>query len=98
MHQLKLLPQAQLDLEDVEFDGALKFGHFQAIKYRDGLRRLFVNLAYFPGMGTDLELSERPNWLKFPYGKHVVIYSIEPPDIVLIRRIVSTRTNWQNYI
>lgn len=97
MYRVKTSPLADLDLEHIEFDGAVQFGHAQAMKYLDGLDRLFGNLAHFPMLGSDLQSARHPGWRKFPYGCHIVIYSVAGSDVI-IRRVLSARMNWMDHL
>lgn len=60
------------------------------MQYADGLRRQFDLLATYPFIGRPV--LERPTFLRFGYGSHIVIYSVEQ-DRIVIRRVLHASTD-----
>lgn len=60
----------------------MDFGEIQALKYQDSFKRTFELLAYMPTIGRKSG-RDRKDEYKFPLGKHVIYYRIEPSEIVI---------------
>ncbi|MEG8039744.1 type II toxin-antitoxin system RelE/ParE family toxin [Sphingomonas sp. LR60] len=70
-----------------------KFGREQAERYADQLDRAFVFLGDHPRAGRQRpEL--RANVRSYPTGSHLILYTVDPDDNVLILRIRHGREDW----
>lgn len=82
----KLTEDAEKDVEDIYFEGLMKWGLLQADKYDTSLYRLFDMLAYMPTIGRKSE-RQKPGELRFPHGVHVVYYR-QVDDGIEITRLI----------
>lgn len=73
--------------------GVQTFGQEQAERYADQLDRAFVFLGDHPRAGR-----ERPELLAhvrgYPVGSHLIFYTVDPDDDVMILRIRHGREDW----
>ncbi|MBK5940334.1 type II toxin-antitoxin system RelE/ParE family toxin [Halochromatium roseum] len=84
MNPYVLSELAEEDLIQIYVTGAMDFGLEQAKRYHRKLYQAFVFLADNPFAGP--ERSElRPACRIHPVGSHILIYTIRPNDIYILR-------------
>ena len=89
MADFRLSQRARDDLIDIYFDGAEKFGRYQAEAYFSGLERSFGLIADFPMIGVSAD-ELVPGLRRFRFQSHVIFYTMEAGH-VFIRAIVHGR-------
>lgn len=75
---------AEEDLIRIYIRGATDFGREQASRYHQKLYQTFAFLAHTPQAGPE-RLELRPAVRIYPVGSHIVIYTIRPHDIYILR-------------
>jgi len=91
MHKLLVSPEAESDLERIYEYTFLKWNEKQADKYQDSL---------YDGMQTILSITEigelytyaKINYRKFQINKHLIFYTVEKMDCIVVR-ILHERMN-----
>ncbi len=86
MRQIILTEDAYNDLENILFEGIVKFGLFQALKYQTSIKQTFELLAGMPGLGRKSERGSE-NEHRFIHGSHVIYYVAKTENII-IQRII----------
>ena len=88
----RLSPQAADDVLGIYLQGFDLFGLRQADAYQEELDRAFQRLADFPQLGRPRE-DLNPAIRTLPTGSHVIIYEIQPPDVMILR-VRHGREDW----
>lgn len=89
----KLTNAAESDLISIYLAGAETFGNAQADAYHAELGRLFEALADNPRMARE-RTEFKPPVRIHPHKAHVIIYTIDAGNDVLIIRIRHGREDW----
>jgi len=83
------------DIITVYIESLRNFGATQAEKYHAGLEHTFQLISSSPELARErLEIS--PPVRIHPYRSHIIIYSIDEKDHVLILRARHGREDWKN--
>ncbi len=82
----KLSREAEIDLEDIYYYGAISFGLAQADSYYDGLFERFERIADAPLMYPDAS-DIREDYRRSVFGAHSIYYCIEADHIFIVRII-----------
>jgi toxin ParE1/3/4 len=80
----KLSVEAAADLESIGDFGVATFGLAQALRYHLALESRFELLAQFPRIGLPT-YDLLPGLYRFPYGAHVIFYTIGLEHISIVR-------------
>jgi toxin ParE1/3/4 len=80
----KLSVEAAADLESIGDFGVATFGLAQALRYHLALESRFELLAQFPRIGLPT-YDLLPGLYRFPYGAHVISYTIGLEHISIVR-------------
>ncbi|UQB42393.1 type II toxin-antitoxin system RelE/ParE family toxin [Thiomicrospira microaerophila] len=88
-----LTAKAERDIVKLIVDGTRKFGFVQAETYHQALTQAFQLLSDFPETAP---LSDRfgGGIRIYPFKKHVILYSLQARNDVLIVRVRHSRENW----
>jgi toxin ParE1/3/4 len=90
----RLSVEASNDLDQIYDQGAWSFGIQIADDYSLKLEKTFELIAQYPNIAR-----ERPEFRQairvHPFGRHIIIYTIEL-DHVLIVRVRHSREDWQS--
>lgn len=89
-------PAAEVDLADIWFQCAAKWGMSQAERYADSLFALFDLLAEFPELAREREEFAPPVRIH-PSGSHLVIYRRDGQGVEIIR-ILHAHQNLMAYL
>lgn len=86
---------ADLDREDIYFNGILRFGEDEAEEYQDGLDKFLNTIGHDPGIRPeDKEISPPVRW--WVYRAHIVVWDITIDGKARILRIRGQREGWQD--
>ena len=88
----RLSKAAENDVINIYVDGAIMFGQEQAEHYHAGLETTLKMLAEYPYSGKE-QLSITPPVRIFTFRSHLIIYSIDRHDI-LVLRVLNARQDW----
>lgn len=81
------------DLIRIFIEGEAIFGMAQAEKYNDGLYQLFSLISDNPQIARLRKELKQPI-RGHPFKRHIVFYSVEDDDSVVIRRIRHSHEDW----
>lgn len=94
--RLRILYQAQADLEAIHDYGLRHFGHMDADRYYLGLLDAIGLIVTQPRMSR-----ERPELVDgirmHGHRSHVIVYRIEMDEIVVVR-VLHNRQDWKRYL
>ena len=91
----KLSRKAEEDVVDIFVEGVGLFGIAQAERYHSEFEECFRFIANNPEVARQrFELD--PPIRVYPFGSHLVIYSVEPNNDVFIIRIRHGREDWSS--
>lgn len=89
----RLTNEAAADIEGILLNGLNAFGTELALSYHEKLFKLFELIADFPEMSRErLELSV-PCRIH-PFGSHIVIYTVDENNDVMIVRVRHRHEDW----
>ncbi len=80
----RLSQRADQDLDEIYTRGAELFGLEQADEYAAGLTRVFKFLASFPRAARE-RVEANPPVRAHPYKSHIVVYTIDQEEILIVR-------------
>lgn len=84
MGRYELSEAADIDFENVFDFGVGAFGLDQALKYQQGMKKRFAQLAEQPKLYPTVDYL-RTGYRRSVYGSHSIYYQIEPNRIVIVR-------------
>ena len=93
MVNYRLLDRALIDLDVLYENGILSFGLQQADEYYDGIIEQFELLVHSPRLYRE-RWEVKPPVRICPYGSHVILYTIEQEQVVIVR-VRHEREDWQ---
>lgn len=85
MRSIEVSVRAYADIGRLSRFGATTFGVVRAEAYVDGFWRQLDLLAAHPFVGRPVEGQTR--LIRFGYGAHIIVYSVEP-DRIVVRRVL----------
>lgn len=94
---LRLMPQAEADLEKVWHYGASEWSADQADRYVDGLMAVLNLLCDMPGIARE-RMEFIPTVRIHPSGSHLIIYRLEEGGYLDVLRILGGRQDWQKLL
>lgn len=90
----RLSRAAAADIRHIFSEGLKLFGRPQAVKYHLYFESVFDVIATNPGLARERpEL--RPPMRVHPCGSHIVLYTVDSADNVLIVRVRHYREDWK---
>ena len=90
---VKILPEADVDLEEIWLYTAETWSLDQADRYVTNFYTKFQTLSQMPQIGREYPNISPPIRI-YPIGRHFVIYQIED-DLLNIIRVLHQRRHWQ---
>ena len=87
--------QAEADIVGIYVSGIRDFGLQQADKYMTGLDSVMKRLSQFPRMARE-RLEITPPVRVYPYGAHLVIYTVNEDDDVYVLRVRHGHEDWMD--
>lgn len=90
---VKILPEADVDLEEIWLYSAETWSMEQADRYVTNFYAKFQTLAEMPQIGREYPDISPPIRI-YPIGQHYVIYQVQQ-ELLVIVRILHQRRNWQ---
>lgn len=92
---LKTTREADADILAIYAHGVATYGVKQAERYHQGLADVFRRICQWPlAMRERLEVS--PPVRIYPYGSHLVVYRFDPPEDIVVLRVVHGAADWQH--
>ena len=92
----RLSKAAENDVIDIFVDGEMLFGVAQAEFYHNGLETTLNMLAEYPESGKEYRVIDPPVRI-FSYSAHLIIYTINNND-VLVLRVLNGRQDWVKHL
>jgi len=84
MFELKLKPEAQIDLEKIYEYTAMNWGIEQADQYQDELYPGMLLIAGQENLGNEYPYANIP-YRKFHVNRHLIFYRLEGKNCVIVR-------------
>ncbi|PCH81181.1 MAG: plasmid stabilization protein ParE [Hyphomicrobiales bacterium] len=91
----RLSRKADEDIINAYVEGVRDFGVVQAEKYHAELERVFQLLSDSPKLARERKEITPPVRI-YPHGSHMIVYSLDEEDNVLIIRVRHGREDWIN--
>lgn len=91
-YSLRLMPQAESDMEEIWLHGAAEWSLEQADRYIDGITALFDLLCAMPGIARERPEFKPPVRIH-PSGAHLIIYRTVGDQLDVLR-ILGGRQDW----
>lgn len=88
----RLTSKAEADIIAIAEAGLSRWGRAQAEEYNDGLYALFDLIASSPHMARERNELRPPIRIQ-RYRKHLILYKLQGPDILIVR-IRHTHEDW----
>lgn len=89
----RLTRRAEADVIEIFVSGAQRFGLEQAEAYHTALERTFELIALHPRLAQERSEIVPPVRIH-PSGAHVIVYTVDANDDVLIVRVRHGREDW----
>lgn len=96
MKSLRLAPQAQADLAEIERYSRETWGDQQTTRYLEGLKLRFEQIALWPELGAECG-EVLAGVRRTTIGSHVIFYE-DGPDFVLVDRILHRRMDYRRHL
>ncbi|HEX4749639.1 MAG TPA: type II toxin-antitoxin system RelE/ParE family toxin [Bryobacteraceae bacterium] len=92
MSGFRILPTAEAELDDIWLYVARESGSIDiANRLIDSLTERFFLLALHPQLGRRRDHDLRPGLRSFPVGEYVIVYRIEPEEILILHVMRGSR-------
>lgn len=91
----KLTRKAAEDITHIYLEGVAAFGTAQAEQYHAGIETTFELLSQNPNLARKRHEITPPVHIH-PYESHIIIYTIDKQNNVLIIRVRHGREDWKN--
>lgn len=95
MKSLRLAPQAQADLREIERYSHEVWGERQAQRYIDSIKLRLEQIALWPALGVSCD-EVLAGVRRATVGSHVIFYE-EEPDLVVVERVLHHRMDYRRY-
>jgi toxin ParE1/3/4 len=88
----RLAPGAEVELDEIWFWTAKESGSVEiADRLIESITARFFMLASHPHVGRPRDDDLRPGLRSFPVGRYVIIYRVEPEDVLILHVIAAAR-------